>query len=47
MPAILDVRDSLGALLIGCFVAVACVPGPHLPCVIADLGLCYADSQDL
>src|SRR6266851_3470153 len=35
MPAIIDVRFSLGALLIGCFIAVACVH-PHFPCAIAD-----------
>ena len=35
MPAIIDVRFSLGAILIGCFIAVACVH-PHFPCAFAD-----------
>jgi len=30
MPAIIDVRASLGAILIGCFIAIACVARPHL-----------------
>ena len=30
MPAIIDVEASLGALLIGCFVAILCVSRPHL-----------------
>jgi hypothetical protein len=32
MPAIIDVRYSLGAILIGCFIAVACVVCPHFYC---------------
>lgn len=29
MPAIIDVRYTLGAILLGCFIAVACVACLH------------------
>jgi hypothetical protein len=53
MPAIIDVRATLGAVLIGCFIAIACVAHTQrsltgLSCVgpIPDPCPCYADSLE-
>ena len=45
MPAILDVNATLGAVLVGCFVAIACVLHPHLLRSIADSDPYHADSR--
>lgn len=48
MPAIIDERASLGAILIGCFVAIACVVAhPLLPRSIPNPSSYHADSLEL
>jgi hypothetical protein len=47
MPAIIDVKASLGAILIGCFIAIAYVAHPHMLRSIPNPGSRYADSPVL
>lgn len=55
MPAIIDVKASLGAVLIGCFVAIAYAVHPHLlfvplltrVSVVQVLGSCGLSSMHL
>lgn len=44
MPAILNVSATLGAVLVGCFVAIACVDHPSLVCSLLTRD---ADSREL
>lgn len=44
MPAIINVSATLGAVLVGCFVAIACVDHPYLVCPLLTQD---ADSREL